>query len=503
MGFNNWNRVMCNLNETLFTETADAMVSNGLRDAGYNRINLDDCWMTYQRTEDGSLQWNETLFPHGLPWLGRYLKSKGFKFGLYEDSGNMTCGEYPGSYGYEKQDAETFTSWGVDYLKLDGCHVYPPDGRTLEEEYKLRYGLWHDILSKMSKPLIFSESAPAYFTSTTNSTDWYTVMGWVPIFGELARHSTDVLIYGGEGSSWDSIMVNYDFNTLLARYQRPGYFNDPDFLIPDHPDLSMDEKRSHFALWASFSAPLIISSYIHSLSREEISFLTNRDLIAVNQDPLVQQATLVSRDGTFDVLSRSLANGDRLLTVLNRGNTASSTSIDVERLGLSPKCSYGVKDLWDGSSSRIKGKIDIKDLPSHATVVYRISLPWHCSSVIPTGMLFNTASKNCLTGTSHGTVSIETCNGDDSQVWTVTSSGTISPLSAKSRCLTAEGDSVSLAPCNHSSQQKWSYAVSGNLKNIHTGACLTEGTPGISIMRACGFEKDSQVFGLPSGVPLD
>lgn len=295
-------------------------------------------------------------------------------------------------------------------------------------------------------------------------------------------------------------MVNYDFNTLLARYQRPGYFNDPDFLIPHHPDMSMDEKRSHFVLWASFSAPLTISSYIPSLSNEVISFLTNRDLIAVNQDSLAQQATLVSRDGTFDVLSRSLANGDRLLTVLNRGITTSSTSIDVERLGLSPKCSYRIKDLWDGSSSSINGSIDIKDLPSRATVVYRISLPQHCSSIVPTGMLFNTASKNCLTATSHSRVSSETCNGDDSQVWTVTSSGAIGPLSAKSRCLTVEGNSVSLAPCNQSPQQKWFYAVSGNLRNIYTGACLTEGTPGMS---ACGFEKDSQVSGLPSGGLLE
>lgn len=175
------------LNETLFTETADEMASSGLLDAGYNRINLDDCWMTYSRAEDGLLQWNVTLFPRGLPWLGRYFKSKGFKFGNYEDSGNMTCGGYPGSYGYEKQDAETFASWGVDYLKLDGCHVYPADGRTSEEQYRIRYGLWHDILSKMSKPLIFSESAPACFTSTTNSTDWYTAMGWVPTFGENWR----------------------------------------------------------------------------------------------------------------------------------------------------------------------------------------------------------------------------------------------------------------------------------------------------------------------------
>ncbi|KAL1886679.1 hypothetical protein Plec18167_000612 [Paecilomyces lecythidis] len=500
MGFNNWARFMCDLNETLFIDTADSMISKGLLDAGYDRINLDDCWMAHSRTRNGSLQWNETLFPHGLPWLGTYVQQRGFKFGIYEDSGNQTCGGYPGSYGYEELDAKTFASWGIDYLKLDGCNVYAKQGRTLEEEYKDRYGLWHRILSGMSSPLIFSESAPAYFTGSDNSTDWYTVMDWVPHYGELARHSDDILVYSGQGSAWDSIMVNYDYNTLLARYQRPGYFNDPDFLIPDHPGLSMDEKRSHFALWASFSAPLIISAYIPGFKGDDIAFLTNKEFIKVDQDPMAQQATLVSRDETFDVLTRSLANGDRLLTVLNRGNGTASASVNVERLGLKGGCTYTAKDLWNGSLIKIRESVEIADLPSHTTTVYRISVPQRCSSVVPTGMLFNTASKNCLTATTHGTVTFEACNGYDSQVWQVNSSGKINSLAVRSECLTARGNSVLLTPCQKTKSQVWSYSVTGNLRNAALDSCLTEAGPGVSV---CGFEKDGQVFGLPSGVVVD
>ncbi|KAL1969676.1 hypothetical protein VTN77DRAFT_8229 [Rasamsonia byssochlamydoides] len=505
MGFNNWARFECALNESLFTETADAMVSTGLRAAGYDRLNLDDCWMSYSRAENGSLQWNETKFPHGLPWLAEYVKARGFHLGIYEDAGNATCGGYPGSYGHEQLDAETFASWGIDYLKLDGCNVSP----DTEQEYQARYLLWHQIFSKMSQPLVFSESAPAYFADSDNLTDWYTVMDWVPVYGELARHSTDILVYVGEGSAWDSIMVNYNYNTLLARYQAPGYHNDPDFLIPDHPGLSLDEKRSHFALWASFSSPLIISAYIPALPDEVISYLKNSDLIAVDQDSLAQQATLVSRDDTFDVLTRSLANGDRLLTVLNRGNDTASTSISVTRLGLATGCSYMAKDLWDGTWTTIDGKIEIKDLASHATAVYRISLPQRCSSVIPTGMIFNTASKNCLAASSSSSskqeVGFAECNGDDTQVWQVRSSGTISPLSDQSTCLTVEGDSVSLSPCSGNSNarnfnQLWTYAVTGNLKNVASGACLTEGSQSSGV---CGFEKDSQVWALPSGVEVN
>ncbi|PWY88183.1 putative alpha-galactosidase [Aspergillus heteromorphus CBS 117.55] len=504
MGFNNWSRFMCDLNETLFTETADAMVSNGLLSAGYNRINIDDCWMAYSRSPDGSLQWNTTKFPHGIPWLAEYVKTRGFHLGIYEDSGNMTCGGYPGSYEHEETDAQTFASWGIDYLKLDGCNVYATDDRTLEEEYKHRYGHWHSILANMTHPLIFSESAPAYFAGTPNNTNWYTVMDWVPIYGELARHSTDILVYSGAGSAWDSIMVNYNYNTLLARYQQPGYFNDPDFLIPDHPGLTGDEKRSHFALWASFSAPLIISAYIPALSTEEIVYLSNRALIAVDQDALAQQATLASRDETLDVLTRSLANGDRLLTVLNRGNTSVKAEIPVSWLGLgidenTDGCVYSAQDLWDGSFREISGRVEV-ELDTHATAVFRISLPEGCRTVVPTGIVFNTASGNCLTAGENSTVAFETCQGQGSQIWQVEASGTISPLSRAGMCLTAGGESVSLQGCaSGSKDQGWTYAVSGNLKNEATGGCLTEG---VLQMKTCLDERNEQVFGLPSGVDV-
>ncbi|KAE8323533.1 putative alpha-galactosidase A [Aspergillus sergii] len=494
MGFNNWARFMCDLNETLFVETADAMASNGLLEAGYDRINLDDCWMNYDRADNGSLEWNITKFPRGLPWLGQYVKSKGFNFGIYEDSGNLTCGGYPGSEGYEEIDAETFAAWGIDYLKLDGCNVYPKEGRTLQEEYKYLYGNWHEILSKMPQPLIFSESAPAYFSMTDNLTDWYTVMDWVPEYGELARHSDDIIVYGGEGSAWDSIMTNYKFNTLVARYQHPGYYNDPDFLIADHPGLSLDEKRSQFALWASFSAPLIISAHIPDLLSEDLEYLTNKALIEVDQDPLAQQATLASRDGSLDVLTRSLADGSRLVTILNHGSDSTEKDISLDILGLSNNCTYKAQDLWDSSTQTIKDGIQVK-LNTHATAVYKIHIDRKCSEVIPTGMIFNTASGKCLTGTA-SSVGSESCNGGKSQIWQVDASGVIRPLSDQSKCLTKDGKAISLQECSENDGQKWSYTITGNLMNVETGDCLTDGG-GAS---ACGYEANSQVFGLPAGV---
>ncbi|KAJ5098188.1 hypothetical protein N7532_005189 [Penicillium argentinense] len=501
MGFNNWARFQCDLNETLFTDTAEAMVSRGLLAAGYNRLNIDDCWMTHERAADGSLQWNTTLFPHGIPWLAEYAKSHGFHLGIYEDAGNETCGGYPGSLGHEQQDAETFASWGIDYLKLDGCNVYAEDGRLLRDQYRYLYGKWHKIFSAMPEPLIFSESAPAYFS--INATDWAMVMDWIPEYGELARHSDDVLVYSGEGSAWDSIMVNYNYQTLVTRYQQPGYYNDPDFLIPDHPGLTDAEKRSHFAIWASMGAPLIISAYIPDLSDSEIEFLSNKDLIAVDQDPLAEQAALVSRDSNFDVLTRSLANGDRLLTVLNRGYDTTKTTIPLARLGLDAGCKYKARDLWTGAVSTIQDAVDIT-LESHATSVLRITPPRKCTTTTPTGMILNTATKHCLTASASG-AKFESCNAADSQVWRITSQGsklTLSPLSDKSTCLAASGHGagVSLALCDGGVGTTWSHFMIGFLQNAN-GGCLTE-SAGAGRLGTCNLEQAGQILGLPSGVRL-
>jgi alpha-galactosidase len=516
MGFNNWARFQCNLNESLFTQTADAMLSKGLLTAGYNNINLDDCWPLKERNSAGELEWDPALFPHGLPWLGDYLHQRGFNLGIYTNSGNMTCGWYPGSQDHEELDAKTFEKWGVDYVKVDGCHLDLQKGRTYYEEFQYRYELWHKILTtKLKKPLIFSQSAPAYFSPNfhldQNNTDWYRTMEYVRKSGELARHSDDIKVYGNNptntfepGGHWESMMNNYGMEVRLSRYQSCGFFNDPDFLIVDWPDLSMDEKRTHFALWSSFSAPLILSAWIPALTAEDIEYLTNKDIIAVDQDALCEQATLVSQDGFFDVLTKNLANGDRLVTVLNRGNSTDSISVPVERLGLDAGGKYKAKDLWTGKSSSVQKSFKVK-LRSHQTAIYRFSAGSKLK-VTPTGMIFNTFSLNCLSApSSHRSSSVKfrACNAADEQVWQIDSSGLISPLSAEGKCLSASDGKVVLESCSRKEKcQVWSYGVNGNLVNKAKGLCLEEAANG-AVVRKCGRELDSQVVALPGGVTLE
>jgi alpha-galactosidase len=290
-------------------------------------------------------------------------------------------------------------------------------------------------------------------------------------------------------------------HTRVVRYQMPGYYNDPDFLIPDHPGLSTDEKKSHFAIWASSGAPLIISAYIPDLSDEEIEFLSNKDLIAVDQDPLAEQAALVSRDSHFDVLSRSLANGDRLVTILNTGENTASTEVSLEKLGLDSNCQYRARDLWTGAVSAIKKSVDVT-LDSHATSVHRITPPRGCTSVTPTGMVFDTSSGRCLTAGK--TTSFGSCQAFDSQARRVSGTGsklTISPLSDVKKCLAvSSGSGVELVSCEGGSSATWSYSITGHLQNSK-GGCLMD-SAGAANVGTCNQDRAGQIIGLPSGVRL-
>ncbi|PVI00336.1 carbohydrate-binding module family 13 protein [Periconia macrospinosa] len=527
MGFNNWARFQCNLNETLFTKTADAMVKNGLLAAGYNNINLDDCWSTMERNSKGELEWNSTIFPHGMPWLGDYLHTRGFNFGIYTNAGNMSCGWYPGSQDHEEIDSRTFEKWGVDYLKVDGCHMDLQKGRSYYEEFEYRYKLWHEVLhTKLKKPFIFSQSAPAYFSPNfhldQNNTDWYRTMDYVRKNGELARHSDDIKVYGNNptntfepGGHWESMMNNYIMEVRLSRYQSCGFFNDPDFLIVDWPDLSLDEKRTHFALWSSFSAPLIISAWMPDVKKEELDYLTNKDIIAIDQDALCEQATLVSQTAdSFDVLTKNLANGDRLLTIFNKANKSTTASVPISRLGIDADARYKAKDLWTGRVTTVHKSIAGIKLKAHETALFRVSARegGNPLRVTPTGQIFNTFSLNCLTLTSSphhspSTVKFTPCTGEDEQVWQVSPRGGVTSLADDRLCLSVEDrNAVGLERCggrDDDKAQAWKYGVNGNLVSRVKGACLTEGNGGRVEARACGNEADSQVFALPGGVKLE
>jgi hypothetical protein len=335
-------------------------------------------------------------------------------------------------------------------------------------------------------------------------------MNWVPKFGQLARHSRDTLVFNStlywpDITGWDSIMFNYGQEVRLARYQKPGYFNDPDFLNVDHFDYTLDEKKSHFAIWASLSAPLIVSAIVSAFTADEVKYLTNKEIIAIDQDPLALQATLVSQDGIWDVLTKNLANGDRLLTIVNRGNSTGSSNISFERIGIPDVGSAHAKNLWTNTSSFVSRQVVASNIPRHGTAIYRLSgFNASCDST-PTGMIFNTFSLNTLTSFSNG-VSWTKSAGTDGQVWQTMIDGTIRSLQDRSRCLTEVIDgTIILSSCSSRKKtfsQEWDYLYSGNIRSRRSRLCLTEAANNTVTTSKCLYEDNSQVFALPSGVVI-
>lgn len=368
------------------------------------------------------------------------------------------------------------------------------------------------LLQDYPKQVIFSNSAPAYFCSSENLTDWYNVMAWSSEYGQLARHSGDIINYDRTDLlGWYSLMYNYGFHVLLSRYQRPGYFNDPDFLTPDHRNYTIDEKRTHMALWSTFSAPLIISANMPTLTADELALLSNKDLIAVDQDPLVQQATLASTSSTVDILTKSLANGDRLVTMLNKGASAANITVSWARAGIQTKgvdgkTELGVKNLWTGESSTVKlsaGGISAANVASHATAVFRIS-GINKLTVTPTGaILYSRGYRKlqCLTDNISGTVTIATCDGSDAQTWVTRKDGHINSLLRPDECIVdAKGKMLSRHSGCHT--DAWKYYRGGNLVNANNGHCLTANKDGPATAQPCGREVTEQVFSLPVGIDI-
>ncbi|KAM3506164.1 hypothetical protein MY11210_007658 [Beauveria gryllotalpidicola] len=503
MGFNNWARFMTAINESIFVDAAAAMAANGLLSAGYNRINLDDAWSTTQRNSTGSMVWDTTKFPRGLPWLAEHLASAGFVPGIYSDAGTLSCAaNYPGTLGHESQDLNDFYGWGFRYLKLDGCYV---------SDYSSVYALWLDLLAEFNKDkaassrVVFSDSAPAYFANPQDLQGWYGIMMQAAAGGQLARHSYDVATYSSN-PVWSSVMSNYGFQVRTTRFQQPGFFNDPDFLIADHPGLTLDEKKSHFALWSSFSAPLIISADIPHLTTDELGFLTNKDLIAVNQDRLVQQASLASQDATWDVLTKSLSNGDRLVTVLNKGNAAADLAVSWARIGVRPDsaATLAVRDLWTGQTSTVtasSGGVTARAVPKHGTAVLRIS--GNALNTVPTGIIFNTWSLHCLTDSASGAATWSTCNASDSQSWTVDQSGSVSSLLNPGSCLVSNSNGTVSTSKDGCASNAWNFPVSGNIIHKTSGKCVNENEDASTSAVDCGNVENRQVFGVPVGVEID
>jgi alpha-galactosidase len=370
LGWNSWNSFGCGVTEAQVRQAADAMVSSGMRDAGYRYVVVDDCWFDPQRDAAGNLRANPTKFPNGMKALGDYIHQKGLKFGIYQVPNERTCaqgvGSYPGSTGskgHEAQDARTFASWGVDYLKYDWC-----SSAGTRDEQVARFTLMRDALRATGRPIIYSINPNSFHAITGDRYNWGEV-------ADLWRTTEDLLDIwqNGNTNSYPMGVGNVlDVTAPLAAQSGPGHWNDPDMLEVGNGGMTATEYRTHFSLWAMMAAPLLIGSDIRDASATTQSILKNTDLIAVDQDTLGKQATIVSAGGGKVVYTKQMAGGDRAVALLNENSSTTTISTTASAIGLGGSPSYGLKDLWSKATSTTTGSISAS-VPAHGTVVFRVS----------------------------------------------------------------------------------------------------------------------------------
>ncbi|WP_329179063.1 NPCBM/NEW2 domain-containing protein [Streptomyces decoyicus] len=353
MGFNNWNSTHCRaeFNEEMVKGIADLFVAKGLKDAGYQYVNLDDCWALPARDGNGKLVPDPQRFPHGIKAVADYVHSKGLKFGIYTSAGIKTCNPagFPGGLGHEKSDAQQFADWGVDYLKYDNCN-------NLGVDAKQRYRTMRDALKATGRPIVYS------ICEWGENKPWE----WASDVGHLWRTTGDI------SDSWSSMLGIAKQNLPLAPHAGPGRWNDPDMLEVGNGGMTDTEYRSHFSLWSMMAAPLLIGSDLRKAGPETFEILANKDLIAIDQDPLGKQATLLKSESGRWTLVRQLADGDRAVALFNETGQPQRISTTAKDLGLPQADGYRLRDLWRHQDTHTTGTVSAT-VPAHGTVVYRVS----------------------------------------------------------------------------------------------------------------------------------
>ncbi|XP_014497736.1 alpha-galactosidase 1 [Vigna radiata var. radiata] len=349
MGWNSWNHFSCQINEKIIRETADALVSTGLSKLGYTYVNIDDCWAELNRDAHGNLVAKKSTFPSGIKALADYVHSKGLKLGIYSDAGYFTCSkQMPGSLGYEFQDAKTFASWGIDYLKYDNCN-------NDESKPTDRYPVMTRALSMAGRPIFFS---------LCEWGDLHPAL-WGAKVGNSWRTTNDI------NDSWESMISRADMNEVYAEYARPGGWNDPDMLEVGNGGMTKNEYIVHFSLWALSKAPLLLGCDVRNMTKDTVDIVTNKEVIAVNQDSLGVQGKKVRMEGDMEIWAGPLSRYRVAVVLLNRGPWNISITAYWDDIGIPSKSAVEARDLWEHKTlvGRFKDKLTAQVEP-HSCKMY-------------------------------------------------------------------------------------------------------------------------------------
>lgn len=369
MGWNSWNTFACNVDESLIREMADAMVSSGMKDAGYQYVVIDDCWHG-QRDSLGFIHPDPQRFPSGMKALADYIHSKGLKFGIYSCAGDKTCGGRPGSRGHEYQDALTYAQWSVDYLKYDWCNNTGLNSVGA-------YTTMRDALFAAGRPIVFS------LCEWGDTKPWE----WGKDVGHLWRITGDITdcfdceINHGSWSSW-GIIKTIEMRKGIRQYSGPGHWNDPDMMEVGR-GMSLHEDRAHFSMWAMLAAPLMAGNDLRSMKKETAEILTNKDVIAVDQDSLgVQGLKFSDNESGVEVWVKPLKNGDWAVCFLNKSEQKQKIDFDWSKEYISDDISkktlntneavYSIKDLWTKKNLGDTKKKLLIEIVTHDVLMVRL-----------------------------------------------------------------------------------------------------------------------------------
>jgi len=369
MGWNSWNNFACDVDEKLIRETADAMVSSGMKDAGYIYVNVDDCWHG-ERDSLGFIQSDPARFPSGMKALADYIHSKGLKFGIYSDAGWKTCGGKPGSRGYEYQDALQYAKWGVDYLKYDWCNT-----EALNAEGA--YLTMRNALYSAGRPIVFS------LCEWGNNKPW----DWGKNVGHLWRTTGDItncfdcVVDHGTWKSW-GVMYILDMQDGLRIHAGPDHWNDPDMMEVGN-GMSVSEDRAHFSIWCILAAPLIAGNDIRNMSKETIEILTNKEVIAVNQDSLGIQGFKYSTEDSLETWFKPLSKDEWTVCFLNRSSETRTMDFVWEDYKIADEFSkreinfeeviFNIRDLWIKKNIGTTDKKFSAQVKSHDVLMLRLT----------------------------------------------------------------------------------------------------------------------------------
>lgn len=370
MGWNSWHPFRENINEEKIKAIADAMVSSGMKNAGYEYVIIDDGWMTDSRDENGHIIVDSIKFPSGIKAIADYIHERGLKFGLYSSPGRYTCQRLMGSLGYEQIDANDYAKWGVDYLKYDWCNF--PGTRedaknTSEQDCMKAFELMAECLKNTGRSIVYS-------VHSTCAEDHINSYPWIVNVAHMHRTSGDIK------DNWDRMLYCLDSTAELWQYAKPGFWNDPDMLEVgnttqerlwegiDSVKMNLTEYQTHFSMWCMVAAPLIAGNDLTTMKEDIRKILTNKEIIAINQDSLGKQGRRIKKEGDIEVWCKELSGNRFAVALLNRGENIDTIKIKLEKFDKTRIIK--VRDVWRHKDlGQYSGSFTVNEIGPHETVV--------------------------------------------------------------------------------------------------------------------------------------